>query len=96
MPAKATTYPRLVSNSGDQATVSPLPYQNATISDLDGRIVAITDEPATVTLSMRWPLYASLSAGRNGASAEAENGGVTVTGDFDLAQKTLAALAVTP
>lgn len=61
-----------------------------------GRIIPITSEPATVTLTMSWPQYAGLSAGRDGALAAAQNGGVMIDGDFDLAQKTLAALAVTP
>lgn len=59
----------------------------------------LTAEPVvepTVRLTLPWPLYVHLSAGRIGALAEATGGQAQVDGDAHLATELLKRLVVTP
>lgn len=64
----------------------------------DGRarfVAGHVHEP-TLRMTSSWPMYASLSGGRMGAIAEAQRGRVEFHGDFELSQRLIPALSITP
>lgn len=72
-------------------------FTRAVIVNDEGKGRPIDPKPdATVGIELGWPLYASLSAGRDGSLVAARNGGAKVSGDEELGHKALAAFAVTP
>lgn len=50
----------------------------------------------TLRMTLSWPMFAALSGGRMGAVAEAQRGRVELHGDFELSQRLLPAMSVTP
>lgn len=60
-----------------------------------GFVDGVVHDP-TLRLTLGWPMYAALSGGRMGAVAEAQRGRVEFHGDFELSQRLLPAMSVTP
>jgi hypothetical protein len=61
-----------------------------------GEIVEAIGSQPTVTATMDWLQYVQLAAGRAGALASANGGGVTLSGDPAIGQQLLAHFVVTP
>ena len=75
-----------------------LEFEQTVSVGADGRAAVVDGmvHDPTLRLTLSWPMYAALSGGRMGAIAEAQRGLVEFHGDFELSQRLLPALSVTP
>ena len=70
----------------------PLSFEAAVTVTDDGGVAVDDDTPADATMVMDWPTFAVLACGR----AEPSRVRVSVEGDVGLAERVLAAMAITP
>ena len=70
----------------------PLEFTETVTATHDGALAGDVDSDADAVLTMDWPTFAQLAAGR----VEPSHARVSVEGDVGLAEKVLAAMAITP